>query len=104
MAEEILPCKVCHRRIPTAFVSFTELKGMLVVREERRFFGLVCRSCVGPLYRRFTGITLLFGWFGVFSFFLTPVYALQNTFEFFKARRTLAGSETSVLGGKIRPS
>jgi hypothetical protein len=104
MDEELRPCKVCLRRIPTAFVSFTEITGMLVVRQERRFFGLLCRACLGPLYRRYLTHTLLLGWFGVFSFFLTPFYALENTFEYLKARRTLAAANVNFLGGQIRPS
>ena len=76
---------------------------MLVLRQERRFFGLLCRGCLGPTFRRYVGHTLLLGWFGIFSFFLTPVYTIENTIEYFKAKRALAAASVNVGGGEIKP-
>jgi hypothetical protein len=47
----------------------------MIFRKEE---GMFCRNCGLETYRSMTAATLIQGWWGVFSFFITPVVLLLN--------------------------
>ena len=71
-------CYNCHRSVPIRYVEFYENMGALVVRYQRSFRGQLCRDCVGPVCWQYTRRTLIFGWWGIISFFVTPVFLINN--------------------------
>ena len=42
----------------------------------------MCKLCIHRYFWRFTGVTTLFGWWGVKSFFLTPFILLANLAQY----------------------
>jgi hypothetical protein len=64
-------CQVCGASAPTKNVAFSQNVGALVVRSSRTVSGNLCRACIGRSFWRMTTITLLFGWWHLFSFFTT---------------------------------
>ncbi|MEV7421947.1 MULTISPECIES: LppU/SCO3897 family protein [unclassified Streptomyces] len=54
---------------------------MIVVMRSLKSRGFFCRSCGLATYRRMTSNTLAAGWWGLFSFFITPFVVLLNVVE-----------------------
>jgi len=71
-------CQSCGARGPTRLVDFNQNIGLIIFRRSRKVNGRLCRSCIEEYFWTFTGITLLFGWWGVISFFATLAYLLGN--------------------------
>ncbi len=56
----------------------------------RQFYQLnaeICGVCLHKQFAKFTVSNLLFGWWGFISMFVTPVYILQNIYEYGSALR-----------------
>jgi hypothetical protein len=66
----------------------------------RRIDGPFCRNCGISAFRMMTSQTLIQGWWGVLSFFITPVTLLVNVFR----RRAVArlGAPTPPKAGQYR--
>ncbi|MFI4855082.1 MAG: hypothetical protein ACIAQF_08920 [Phycisphaerales bacterium JB065] len=74
-----LLCQGCGREAKLA--RFTQRKqiGLIIARlysEDRR---LLCAPCMSRVYRSMTGVTLVAGWWGIISFFVTPFVLISNT-------------------------
>jgi hypothetical protein len=87
--QELPPCLVCGRHVPTFFAYFVETRGMLAYREERTYSGRFCPPCLRGAFKMVMTTLLLRGWWGVFSLFLTPMYLVFNSVEYFKVRRRI---------------
>jgi hypothetical protein len=57
--------------------------GMLVQRQSETIEGRFCRKCIDELFWNFTLTTLVLGWWGTISFFITPFYLLNNVIRYF---------------------
>jgi len=71
-------CKTCGAQAPTKHVEFYQNIGLVVTRQWAKIEGNLCRRCIGAYFRSFTLTTLFLGWWGVISFFLTPLILLNN--------------------------
>lgn len=71
-------CQQCGVAGPTAAVSFHHNIGLLLMRFHGRTAGRLCRSCVNSAFLKHSLINLTLGWWGVISFFVTPVFAIMN--------------------------
>jgi hypothetical protein len=80
--EEIQYCDSCGCRAKTRKVKFYQNIGMLIVRQHKSVEGNLCKNCINYYFWEFTGITLLFGWWGVKSFIVTPFIVISNIFHF----------------------
>ena len=100
-------CERCGRVAPTAAVTFRSQIGMLVVRRTRELSGELCRDCLGEVFRDYTLHTAVGGWWGVISFFLTPVVLAQNFGQFLASRglaRPAPGAEQALaVAERTRP-
>jgi hypothetical protein len=72
-----LVCKLCGST-PAANVTIHEHNGRLVWMVHKTNKGPVCRDCGIALLRHHQNSTLFQGWFGIFSFFITPLTLLLN--------------------------
>lgn len=63
---------------PTKYVEFYQNIGILVMRFWRSIAGNLCKECIHKHFWSMTGVTLLFGWWGVISFIITPFILLNN--------------------------
>jgi len=71
-------CKTCGAQAPTKHVEFYQNIGLVVTRQWATIEGNLCRRCIGAYFRSFTLTTLFLGWWGMISFFLTPLILLNN--------------------------
>lgn len=79
-------CKLCGST-PAARVTLHEHNGRIIWMTHKTNKGPFCRDCGIALLRHHTNSTLYQGWFGIFSFFMTPITLLLNL----NAWRTLKG-------------
>jgi len=71
-------CQACGQKTPTKFVNFNQQIGAIVMRFRSRVEGNLCAVCIEKYFWEFTVKTLLFGWWGFISFFVTPFVILGN--------------------------
>ena len=79
-----LRCQKCGRHGPVLLVSLRQNIGMLYSRSTKIIDAELCKSCIRKYALRFTGVTLILGWWGMFSMFLTPIYIGMNIVEYFR--------------------
>ena len=84
-------CRICSSE-PAAQVTFRQHTGMLLLMRFGRFEGPFCRDCGLFVFRKATAHTLLAGWWGWLSFFITPVVIVINLVR----RRAVAGLTAPV--------
>jgi hypothetical protein len=75
---------------PAAQVTFRQHTGMVLLMRFGSFQGPFCRDCGLYIYRKATAHTLLAGWWGWMSFFITPVIIVVNWFRRGKVARLAA--------------
>jgi hypothetical protein len=78
-------CQVCGAS-PAADVKFSSLRGLIVIFIARTHRGRWCRDCGEAQYRNAQAFTMTWGWWGVFTLFLTPIAMLLNLRERQKVR------------------
>ncbi|MET9931266.1 MULTISPECIES: hypothetical protein [unclassified Streptomyces] len=81
-------CEVCGAQPATA-VTARAHQGMIVIMRTVTRRGTFCRTCGLAVYRQMTSGTLLTGWWGLFSLFVTPFVILANVFGARAALRRL---------------
>jgi hypothetical protein len=69
--------------------KFQQNVGLLVLRLTRRVEGQLCAACVRRSFVQTTTTTALLGWWGVISFFVTPIYLIGNLSAYSQARAVL---------------
>lgn len=60
--------------------------GMIIVGFTTRMNGKMCKRCIDRLFRRYTLITLAFGWWGLHSVVLTPILLLLSVYAWVRSR------------------
>lgn len=83
-------CQICGRSAETRQVGFTRNIGAIVLNFSRTTHGDMCRFCVEHYFWRYTLVSLLFGWWGVTSFFITLVWLPINIFCYVRCLRLRA--------------
>src|SRR5713101_5436023 len=84
-AGQPLACKLCGST-PAANMTIHEHNGRLIWMVHKTNKGPFCRDCGTALLRHHQNSTLFQGWFGIFSFFITPVTLLLNLFAWRKVK------------------
>ena len=74
----MMVCQNCGREAPTRYVEFFQNIGALVMRFHKSVEGELCKDCINGYFWRFTGITLVLGWWGLISLMVTPIMLLNN--------------------------
>jgi hypothetical protein len=64
-------CQSCGVHADTRPVEFRQNIGMLFMRKHRKVQGNLCRACINKYFWEFTGVTLVLGWWGTISFFVS---------------------------------
>lgn len=71
-------CQNCNKQAPVKEVSFKQNIGLLFVRFHRHISGYLCKDCIDEYFWKMSIITFFLGWWGVISFFTTPIYLIGN--------------------------
>jgi hypothetical protein len=75
--EYLIQCRYCGC-VPAASVSYRGHRGLILIMQFRKIEGPFCRSCGLEAFRRMTSDTMIQGWWGAFSFFITPIILVRN--------------------------
>ncbi len=78
-------CQVCNSR--PAFVNgkFIANIGLVVIRFTYRTGAAVCPRCLHLQFAKYQAINLFLGWWGVISFFATPIFIVMNCASYGRA-------------------
>ncbi len=78
----------CHRcnDEPAAYVEFHHNVGMLFMRQMHSSEGRMCRRCASRAFWHHQIRNLVFGWWGILSFFFTWFFLVGNTARYVSAR------------------
>jgi hypothetical protein len=79
-------CESCGLEAPTKSVQLHQNIGMLVMRRSQSVKGNLCKSCIDSYFWRYTLVNSTLGWWGVISVFMTPIFIVNNLFQFIKSR------------------
>ena len=79
-------CDRCKRTVQVDYVTFEQNIGLIVFRMPKRFRGYLCRECSAHVFWRFTAVTLVMGWWGVISFFVTFAILYRNVATYARTR------------------
>jgi len=71
-------CEACRRVAPLRHARFMQNIGVFVLRFPRTVDGNLCKHCIDKYFFRFTGTTMLLGWWGVISFFYSVFSVPSN--------------------------
>jgi hypothetical protein len=75
-------CESCGGAAPTRYVEFYQNIGAVVMRFHKAVKGNLCRTCIRSHFLRLTGTTLVLGWWGLISFFVTPFFLANNVYRY----------------------
>lgn len=92
-------CDSCGDTGATKHVAFYQNVGLVIMRQSKTVEGNLCKACIDRVFWRFTLITLVFGWWGLISFFVTPFFLLNNVARFLGTR----GMTSSASLGAATP-
>ncbi len=81
-----MTCQNCQRNVATVRVSLAQNIGLLVARQSKNFTADLCRECGMRMVKSMTLITFFFGWWGLISLFLTPIFLIINIVAWSKLR------------------
>lgn len=74
---QALACQLCGSS-PAANMTIHEHNGRILWMVHKTYKGPFCRDCGMAMFREHQNGTLFQGWFGMFSFFITPITLLLN--------------------------
>jgi hypothetical protein len=77
-------CQGCGFEVPNRYVEYHQNIGAMVVRFTQRYKGYLCKRCNRKFFWQATLITLFAGWWGLISFFITPVFLLGNLLTYLR--------------------
>ena len=80
-------CQSCGVPAELRNVRIYESIGIFTVRLSKEASGQFCKTCIDHYFWTMTGITIMFGWWGFLSLFLTPFLLLNNFFVFLTTRK-----------------
>jgi hypothetical protein len=93
-------CECCRMVAPTRRVKFRENIAAFLLRYPKEVDGNLCRDCIEAYFWSMTGKTLLFGWWGLISCCVAPIYLIGNIVTYLGA----AGLPRSPVARKPRLS
>jgi hypothetical protein len=93
-------CESCGMPIETKYIEIYQNIGLLIMRRFASVKGRFCKSCIEYYFWTMTGKTMLFGWWGVISFVLTPFLLLNNFLRYLSS----LSMEKPIISITPRPS
>ena len=77
-------CQRCGLKKRNEYIFLEQNIGLFIRRDYSNINAHLCRECAKYFYIRFTLTTLFLGWWGIISFFYTPVILFGNTYSYIK--------------------
>jgi hypothetical protein len=79
-------CVRCRERKPTISAGLNRHIGAIILMFHKSLRGQLCKECISQVFWEYMLITVLFGWWGVISVFLTPVVLINNSIVYARSR------------------
>jgi len=79
-------CKICGHAKPTINGTLNRHVGAVILMFHTHITGHMCQDCIRIVFWKFTPLTLAAGWWGIISFFVTPVVLINNTAYYIRSR------------------
>lgn len=95
-------CQLCGST-PAANLTIHEHNGRVIWMVHKTFKGPFCRDCGMAMFREHQNGTLLQGWFGTFSFFITPITLLLNLIPWVRLQALDEPQRDDNLEGVLPP-
>jgi hypothetical protein len=95
----LVSCQCCGVEAPTQYVEFFQNIGAIVVRFHKSIKGNLCKNCIDQYFWEYTMISLVAGWWGFISFFMTPFVLLNNIIRYLGTQKL-----PSVPAGAVPPT
>ena len=80
-------CQNCKKEAPTWNITFYQVIGLLAGFSHKRITGCLCKNCINKFFEEYTLTTLVLGWWGAISFFLTPGVIIFNIWNKMQTRK-----------------
>ncbi len=80
-------CQLCLRAVPTMKASMHRHIGMIILLHHKQVNGYLCKACLQQKFWEYTPGTAIVGWWGIASFFVTPIVLINNVVVYLRARR-----------------
>jgi hypothetical protein len=71
-------CQACGVEAATKHVTFYRNIGLLLLRLQKSVDGHLCKRCIHKYFWEYTLVTGAFGWWGLISLIVTPIFLLNN--------------------------
>ncbi|MEO7908402.1 MAG: hypothetical protein ABIV47_02015 [Roseiflexaceae bacterium] len=81
-----MTCQSCGLESPTKDVTLHQNIGMLMLRRSQTIKGSLCKPCIDSYFWRFTVVNAMLGWWGLLSLIMTPIFIINNVFQFIGSR------------------
>ena len=85
-------CELCRRAVPTIRVSINRHIGAIILMFHRSLSGSFCKPCIARAFKEYTLMTLFLGWWGMLSFFITPIVLINNVIVYVRSQFMPPGS------------
>ena len=77
-------CIFCRQQTSGYQLELNQNTGLLFMRTERTYKGIMCHLCAKKTFARVQLHNLFLGWWGTISFFATVAFLLANTGRYIK--------------------
>jgi hypothetical protein len=77
-----MACSNCGATSSTRYVALYEIKAEIYWRYTKHIKGQLCKNCIYYYYWLYTWNTFNRGWWGLHSWFITPIVLLNNTYYY----------------------
>lgn len=92
-------CASCGMDAHTRNVSFNRHVGAVILMFHRSVKGHFCRPCISKIFWSWTPLTFFLGWWGMISFFVTPIVLINNLVTYIRSFGMPAGSGIALVFG-----
>ncbi len=96
-------CDQCKSREPSVYVELHHNVGLLLMRKVESTEAQLCLACLQRAFNKHQLTNLVFGWWGVISFFATIYYLVDNTLVFLNARSELRSRAPRAASHPTQP-
>jgi hypothetical protein len=87
-----MSCQVCRANAPTKYVAFAQNIGAVIFCQQKYIKGEMCKKCIEKIFWQYTGITLILGWWSLFSLVIAPACLINNIVRYIGARNLPAAA------------
>src|SRR5688572_24664486 len=78
----MIVCQKCGLEAETKYIELYQNVGLLIIRFHKVTKGHLCKYCISKTFWKYTGISLIGGWWGIISLCLNPFVLANNIYRY----------------------